>query len=249
MKIRKYGIFYFAVFFAAFELKYHFGRAGSNELIWLLAPTARWVKNLSGIAFVYEPGIGYVSESLRFIIAPSCAGIRFLMICMLMLVCSFVHRMRTWKRGAAWTVFSLFSSYQFTVLVNGIRIVLSLYIPEALRDTDICNGWLTPERLHTVLGTTIYFAALFVIFRLADTVSHRLSGTEENGLFCKYAPPVFWYFIIVLGIPFLNRVFRKDYKNFTGYAFLVTAACMAVLCISFFISWLLKKIKTRRKHL
>ena len=74
------------------SLKLYSDQAGSDELIWILRPTAWWTSTLSGFPFTYQQGVGYINHSLRFIIAPACAGLRFLMIACLMLIWSFVHR-------------------------------------------------------------------------------------------------------------------------------------------------------------
>ena len=61
-------------------VKYWRRFAGSNELDWLLAPTARWVEILSGLSFEKIPHLGYLNHSVRLIIAPSCSGIQFMLI-------------------------------------------------------------------------------------------------------------------------------------------------------------------------
>ena len=68
------------------SLKLYSDQAGSDELIWILRPTAWWTSTLSGFPFTYQQGVGYINHSLRFIIAPACAGLRFLMIACLMLI-------------------------------------------------------------------------------------------------------------------------------------------------------------------
>lgn len=45
----------------------------------------------------------------------------------------------------------------------------------------------------------------------------------------RWAAPAFWYFSIVLGIPFLNRAYRNRPQTFTDYALLLTAVCLTVI--------------------
>lgn len=87
--------------FAALWLKYRYSHAGSEELLWLLAPVAWWAGSLGGLSFVHEQGVGYVEHAARFIIAPSCSGVQFLIIALAVFLFSFVHRAGTWKRGGS----------------------------------------------------------------------------------------------------------------------------------------------------
>jgi hypothetical protein len=52
------AIFYLIALLIAFGLKYHYSRAGSDELSWILAPTASVVEHVSGIRFENEPAPG-----------------------------------------------------------------------------------------------------------------------------------------------------------------------------------------------
>ena len=76
-------------------IKVFYGHAAASRLTWILTPTAWWVRTLSRIPFEYDPIAGYVNYPLRFIIAPSCSGVQFMMIVIAMLIFSYVHRMDT----------------------------------------------------------------------------------------------------------------------------------------------------------
>ena len=80
MRDKKNIIFYGIASFMMLALKLYGDRAGSEELLWILKPTAWWTSILSGCSFTYQQGAGYVNHSLRFLIAPACAGLRFWMI-------------------------------------------------------------------------------------------------------------------------------------------------------------------------
>lgn len=245
MRYRKYAVFYVLTFIFAFGMKYYCREAGSEELIWLLAPTAWWLKCISGMAFSYEPGIGYVSHALRFIIAPSCAGSQFMIICMVTLVVSFVHRMGTWKRGFAWTGFSLGASYFLTILVNGTRIILSVRIPQMLEEKFFYENWISSKQLHTLIGTATYFMSLLVIFCLADRLSGHAAEIKGTDAIKRYVQPVFWYALFVIGIPFLNRMNRNDYEGFAEYACLIMGACLVSTGI-LWTGFALKELRRRK---
>lgn len=149
---------------------------------------------------------------------------------------SFVHRMRTHKRRFIWLGLSIFASYAFTILVSGLRIVLSIYLPIYIERAGGYSRFLTPDRLHTMIGTAVYFTSLSVIYGAAEYISQNIAerlpkaGSLKQTLFSGMVP-LFWYFFIALGIPFLNKAYFKDRENFVEYAALMTVVCMIVLSL------------------
>lgn len=250
--IKQNFFFYLIGFCIIIGIKLFSRNAGSDELRWLLAPTTRLVNLFSGIPFVYESNVGYVNHSLRFLIAPSCSGIQFMNIMIATLIFSFVHRIggnsHAFGKRLCFTIVCVIISYLLTVLVNGMRIILAIYIPRLMEDQNIYISFLTPEKLHTAIGTFVYFVSLLTIYRIASYISQKaapkptqneLSCTEPDslrGMFTsivgKCISPAFWYFFIVLGIPFLNRAYQKGGENFIEYTALVTSICLLVLLAS-----------------
>ena len=218
--LKRNWIFYLAGFLLILGLKYFYSNACADELKWILTPTAWWVRTLSGISFEWESSYGYVNHSLRFVIAPSCSGVQFMLISFAVLLFSFVHRTNSKKAGMIWIVSSLLLSYVFTILVNGLRIVISIYLPVYLSKIGAFQGWLTPERLHTLIGTVVYFSALLLIYYLTGTFFKRK-------LSC-FAAPLFWYLFIVLVIPFLNNAYRNNRTDFLSYTALILPVCIII---------------------
>lgn len=218
-----------------FVVKYH--ATDANSLKWILAPTAWWVRILSGISFEYINDTGYVSHACQFIIAPSCAGVRFLILTFIMLVFTFLRYIGSYKKRTIWFLQSLALSYGATVFVNGIRITVSILLPPVFERKNLLAGWLTPERLHTIIGISIYFSALFLIcqfaFRIcfcgfAAAADSTGSGPAQN----KHSllTPVFWYLLMVLAVPFLGRLYRNAWEGFPAYSLLVITVC-GLMCI------------------
>lgn len=237
-EIRKNFIYYFAGFLVIFGLKLFYSKADCNMLKWILTPTARWVSILSSIPFWYESGMGYVNYGLRFVIAPSCSGVSFMIITMATLIFSFAYRFDGLAKKFGWMAGSIAFSYLFTVFINGLRIILAIYIPLSLEGMNIYGSYLTPERLHTLIGTAVYFTALLTIYHLADCLFKKDSVPHSRTLTLllkKSVSPVFWYFLIVLGIPFINRVHKNDYTNFADYAILITITCLAIISLLFLV--------------
>jgi hypothetical protein len=103
-------LFYLAVAAVAFTLKSHYSRAGADDLFWILAPTAFLVEIVSGIEFTPESGAGYFSPGHRYLIAPACAGVNFLIVAFCMTAFAGVHRLNSppvltheLKNGRLWS--------------------------------------------------------------------------------------------------------------------------------------------------
>ncbi|MCM1303282.1 MAG: exosortase K [Lachnospiraceae bacterium] len=257
--LRENFIFYLAGALVILGLKCYYRQADCDSLLWILAPTAHWVEFLSKIPFTYISGAGYVNHSLRMVIAPSCSGVRFMIIAFAMLVFSFVHRvasgqtasgsegavltspdaslpvgsgarsgLRAKARGLGWIAVSAFFSWIFTVFVNGLRIITAIYLPMYLESAGLMGGMLTQERLHTMIGVAVYFAALLLLYRLAAGLIQ--GGTGEKASFVrKCVPPVFWYLALTLGLPLISRVYRGSTVGFAEFAALVTGCCAMIL--------------------
>jgi len=247
----KYGVFYAIGIMIAFALKYYYSKADAEALDWILAPTVRWVQILSGISFEKEQGVGYVNHEYQFVIAPVCAGMNFMVIAFSTLIFSFSHRIKTLKSRLLWMGSGLLIVYLYTILVNSLRIIPSIFLPQL----NIYSGWITPERVHTIEGTVVYFASLLLLWFVADEVLKRIataddmnwhagescagksntekafSGKASFSMFYKYSIPVLMYFAITLGIPIINGAFRNNRADFLEHAFLVTAVCGIVVLV------------------
>jgi exosortase K len=240
--ISQYWAIYLLGFIIAFGIKLFYSKAASGDLEWILAPTVWWIKTLTGIAFEKVENLGYVNHHFRFIIAPVCSGVQFLVIAFATIFFSFVHRLGTKRRGFYWIALSLGFSYLFTIFVNGFRIILSLHLPKL----DIGGELMTAERLHMLMGTAIYFISLLIIYQIARYISLKISGEvkkwpnrEFNGssdkplwqTIGKNLPPVFWYFAITLGIPILNRAYKYNSEQFWKYAVFLSGISLAIFTL------------------
>ena len=152
-----------------------------------------------------------------------------------MMVFSFTRLMDSARKKVCWAGFSAVFSYISTIFVNGIRITVSIYLPLVLMDKNLMPGWLTAEKLHTIIGTSVYFSMLFAIYYLAGKFFSRFFGqtgsTKPQGQTVYFIVPVFWYFVMVLGIPFAGRLYRNDWTGFWQYTVLVISICSCVMLL------------------
>lgn len=245
-------------------MKSYYRQADCDSLRWILGPTAGWVQLLSGIPFTYLSDAGYVNHSLRLLIAPSCSGVRFMIILFATLVFSFTpviassgaekktgtlrpsYRVfpeagafRSWVNGFCWIAACGVLSWLLTVLVNGLRIIAAIYLPLYLEAAGLTDKILTQDRLHTLIGVVIYFIALLSIYRLTGCFVRKKTGIRIlPTLLRKCVPPVFWYFAFTLGIPLLHRAGRGSVSEFTEFTALIVGGCALILlpyCIIMFL--------------
>ena len=222
----------------------HFCRTNdSDALTWILTPTARWVSILSGISFEYLPHQGYVNHFHQFLIAPSCAGSRFMLLTFLMLVFSFLitnfleensgftDGIRV-RREYLWFGFSMVLSYIATIFVNGVRITVSIYLPEVLERKHLMDGWLTDDRLHTLIGTVTYFTSLCVVYLLASQLRRCMFRQRNCQTGILLFVPAFWYLLVVLALPFIKRMYHNEWDGFGQYAILIIGVCGSVCVLS-----------------
>jgi len=210
-------------------LKFHFSKAGSEELAWILGPLAWTVDLVSGMNFQAENGAGYVSGNGRYIIAPECAGINF-MIAVLLTGAAIVKMVPgsfrvQYKRIALIVV----TAYLFTVIVNSLRIVLAM----ELYTLDIYSPWCTAERVHRVVGILLYFPALL----LYGLFFHRQFSGDNRHAVIGWS--LLWYLWLSLGIPLVTGSFQDSGLLFYEHGLTVILSCSAIVCIC---HWFLKLI-------
>jgi exosortase K len=235
------GLYYFLILLTAWGLKYHYSRAGSEELVWVLAPTAGLVELISGIPFEIEAHSGFISQGYRIVIAPACAGINFLIIAFCMATFSGLHAYERHRSKLFWLGSSLLSAYLLTIFVNMIRIIVSIYSYNA----QIQLGWLTAPRIHRLEGIVIYFFFLSLFYMIINKVIYRLCSkaarkkpavgqsdfvkTNNFDRVCTGLTPLFWYGLITLGVPLINGALQENATRFAEHSIMVLAASSAVL--------------------
>jgi exosortase K len=258
----------------AVALKYHYSVADSEDLQWILSPTSWFVQRLTGMPFEWEEHTGFVSRLHGIIIAPSCAGVNFLIIAFSTLYFTTARLMPNGRWRVLWLGITIGISYILTLGVNGLRIVAAISLYQA----DIYGGWLTPERAHRIEGTLIYFSSLLIAHLFVNRIArHFLSRAKsplvplyERGKPAQVLPfakgrqrgflgkwfeqpviaPFLWYCLITLGIPLLNHGPLREGLRFMEHGVLVLCVCAGVL-LSFallFLLWQRAAISTRGRR-
>lgn len=159
-------------------LKYHYSTASSEQLRWILAPTAALVEAVTAGGFVYELGRGYVSTALGVVIAPACAGVNFLIVAWAALALGHFGVAASSPLGAWWLPLSALVAYATTLVVNAARILLVLMVGAE----------------HRVQGTLLYLLALYACYycagRLLRGRSRRPRQQPVAALAAAATPPL-----------------------------------------------------------
>lgn len=218
------------VLLCALALKLYYSSASANELRWILAPTAALVGMVSGVSFQFESYAGYMSEDRRFLIAPSCAGVNFLIAAFLML--SARRLLSDQTRGDAWGFIPSAAAiaYVATLVANTARIAIALRVGRLSEITG-----LTPDQLHRVEGIFVYFGFLLLLFAASEKIIEgEASGPTRHPLF-----PLLVYYAIMLGVPLANGAYRRGSGFWEHSASVLLVPLLLALPFSLF-HWLRK---------
>jgi len=187
---------FLVIILCALALKLHYSRATPDQLHWILGPTTTLVELLSGRSFQFESYAGYMSSDHKFLIAPACAGVNFLITAFLLLALRTLLRDRS--NVQSWRLIPLHAAvaYITTIVANTVRICCALWLQQLPDDIS----WLSGSQLHRVEGTIIYFGFLLLLFALTEQNVLEKSPGFLRGL--GFALTV--YYSMTLVIPLLN---------------------------------------------
>ncbi len=152
-------IFFTVVFIWAYALKYHYSTAETDDLKWILAPTATLVEIVTGKTFFFDNMKGYVNYNYMVSIAKPCAGVNFLIIAFCMSAFNIFLKVRSTTAKYFALPGSFIVLYLVTIFANTIRILIAIF----LYTSNLSFGSFTPETLHRLEGIVIYFIILFML--------------------------------------------------------------------------------------
>ena len=216
---------YGLIILMALSLKLHYRRADASQLTWILGPTATAVELLGGLTFEKEIDTSYLDAGRGVLIAPACAGVNFMIICFGAGSLAGMRRPNSPICKLRWIMLMPLAAYALTVAANALRIVLSIK----------CYYWemapmgLSPEGLHRMLGTTVYFFCLWLFYMLlhqnrirrqkhrrdrppAPARARRLPSYLKAGLV-----PLGGYWLVTVIVPVLNAGLTGGAPGMTGH--------------------------------
>jgi len=196
---------------AAFALKRFYSTASAADLRFVLAPTTWLVEVAGGHRFDWTSG-GYLSTELRFLVAPVCAGLNFLIVAFSALVLGFVRPARPAWQNVGILLASAVAALATTVLANALRILIAI----PLWTHGVSFGWLTGARLHELVGVVVFLGVLLLLYLAA----RRLAGSPVH-----VWVPLLPYAGVMLVVPLLRGAHQRP--EFWGHAGIVAGALLA----------------------
>ncbi len=228
----------------AYLLKAHYSRGSSDDLAWILATTAALTERVTGIPFLYEEGAGYLSREHHVLIAPSCAGVNFLIIAFCMAAFCGIQRLERLSGKLFWITVCTVSACGLTISVNTLRIAASIHLYRA----DIYCGWITPERVHRIGGAALYFLALYLFYTGILWILRRMetrSGEGQSVTSPVALWPLFWYLAVTAGVPLLNAAWKNYPGRFAEHCLMVVSVSMGILLLTVPVQWGCKRLRER----
>ncbi|MFN0120697.1 MAG: exosortase K [Blastocatellia bacterium] len=184
----------------AWALKRHYAAAGADELRWILAPTTALTGMISGLSFTFESRAGYINRDIGFLIAPSCAGVNFLITAFLLLTLRKLSGGQT--HCPRWRLIPLAAMIAFlmTIIANTVRICTALQ----MRRSSVDQQWLNAEQLHRFEGIFVYFGFLVLLY----VISERPEAGNPAGPIRKWGFPLLVYYATTLAVPLVNGAYQ-----------------------------------------
>jgi exosortase K len=223
------ALVYAAAGAATYGLKAYFSAANADDLRWLLAPTCWLAGHLGGIAFIEEPGAGFISHAERLVVGPACSGLNFLIICFAALFFSLAHRFEGARRRSGWLLACLALAYVATILTNTTRVVIAA----RLYHLPASGGFLTPARLHRLMGTVLYCMSLVGVHRVADRCTDVRQPPTSGRAHASWLLPLGCYVGLTLIVPLLHRPSLAADARFVEHAAFVVGTLLALAAAGF----------------
>ncbi len=171
------GIIYIIIILIVIGLRIIYQYGDLELLLFILKPVASITETFLGIEFQYISGkVGFINKNLEIQITKECSGVNFLTITILMLIFSFIHRIRNKKYKLLISCYFLIASYIVTILANASRIIGTIFIMNTGLFTDI-----KMERLmHQSIGVLVYFIYLILVYFIGDRITKRMGDKNES---------------------------------------------------------------------
>ncbi len=253
-------ILYGLTLLIALGLKYHYSRSGSEELFWILAPTAGLVEFINGTPFENEGNTGYVSHERHVIIAPSCAGINFMIIVFCMTAFSGLKTLTGIRARSLWPMVSLITAYGLTLGTNSFRIITSM----AVYESEFLRGSISMDLIHRIQGILIFFISLnlfyLILRRVLNMFQHHPTekkvntdySTNHSRSVSKNLSPIFWYCAVTIGIPLLSRAYHGQEDTFFRHIVVILSVCLLTFVLFSLVrlscQYLFFKIRYRKEN-
>ncbi|MHB8138606.1 MAG: exosortase K [Smithellaceae bacterium] len=219
-------------------MKYFYSRSTSEDLVWILGPTASLVEFITCTPFVREVNIGYVCAASQMAIVPACAGINFMIAAFSMTALTLIYHSRQNRHLSICVLAGLAAAYVFTLGANSLRIALSIHLYRA----DIYSILITPERVHRLTGIAVYFISLCLLYFSVRKITscrtffpigwkNECNTFKSSLLSCLV--PLCWYLLVALALPAINQASGINHALFREHAWSVFTVSFLLFVMMF----------------
>ena len=161
----KKNIPYYVTAIALFILlKLGFTHANTDDLLFLLAPTAKLVELLTGSQAIYMTGNGYYFENLNIIIEKSCSGFNFGILCFILFTYLVLKYFNKQSHKIGTFSMALICAYLLAIFSNTSRIIASVVV----RNQTINFLHNQQYILHEAVGIITNLSFLILAYYLID---------------------------------------------------------------------------------
>ena len=223
------------------SLKQHYSSAAPEELWWILDPIAAIVQVLDKMAYTWTPGLGWVRADGFIIIASACAGVNFMIMLFGLSMATFLHRFDLNSKRLTWMAVALVMAYFMSIGVNTIRIMVSILCYQH----QLSLGWLTPVRLHRMVGIVIYFTVLGLYYGCMDHIIRKFRRQSLKSHYrIGFLPwqPLIWYLAGTVAVPLIHNIYGGHFRLSLEYTLTVMVVSTFLWCIGSIGWFFLKKI-------
>lgn len=227
------------VVFFGLLIKYFYSQANTDQLDWLLRPLVVLVSLVTGLQFEYECGLGWVNLDNAVAIAPSCAGVNFLVLSFCLSSYQFIWTPGSKASGLS-LVFLFVGACIITLVTNALRIVLSVTALEQ----SLLLGMAGPEAAHRLSGVVIYYTVLIIYY---EAVSSGIGGPRSvrGGSLFYLLIPLVWYLGYSLLLPAVNPANPGLSEKFWVHAQVVIMVSGTITLLLTAIFWVRQKTSGR----
>lgn len=147
-----------------FVIQLIFKSLKTNDLLFILAPSAKLVSFFGGYAMEWSDLSGFqiVGKNIR--IEKSCSGFVYLGMLYLLLTYSFGKNWNYYKTKIQWVIFSIPLAFLFVVGVNAARIITGI----GIETFSLQNTWFPNKLFHEFIGIIYFLFGMSAVYLLLD---------------------------------------------------------------------------------
>lgn len=173
MALEKNGVHYTVGILLFVLLKVAYTQMSVNDLLVILAPTAKTVAFLTNSKEVFLGGLGYFYPGLNILIERSCSGFNFLILSFIIGHFTVVNHFESNKLKWLLILPVFFLAWALTLVANTSRIIVSIFLSTMTKPPTEVAKW-----IHEAEGTFVYLSFLILFYNSLNNLIRYLPKYE-----------------------------------------------------------------------